>query len=85
MIFQSVHKVLDNNIKAIKQLNTLDKSRVFMTSLYWICDICEILIYNIMLLPFLYYAIDHSIKLDVLFMIEGILTVTLIFCDVYQS
>ncbi len=85
MIFRSIRKVISNNIKVLKQLHTYDASRIFMTSLYWICDMVEIVIYNILLLPFLYYAIDHSIELRVFLMIEGILTVVLILCDVYQS
>ncbi len=85
MFFKEIKKIFSNNIKLLKHLNEMDKSRIFMTSLYWICDICIIIIYNIFLLPFLYYAIDHSLKLSVFLAVEGFLTVVLILCDVYQS
>ena len=85
MIFRSIRKVLVNNIKLLKELNTFDRSRIFMTSIYWICDQIEIIIYNIFLLPFLYYAVDNSMQIDIFFLIDGILLLILVLCDCYQT
>ena len=85
MIFNSAGRILHNNIKLLKELHSFDRSRLVMTSIYWICDQIEILIYNVFILPFLYYAVDNSVPVSTFLIVDGVLILLLIICDCYQS
>ena len=81
----NMRSVFNNNIKIVKLINELNRGRVFMTSLYWACDMCEIIIYNLLLLPFLYYAVDHNLPVENFLIIECSLIAMVIACDFYQT
>lgn len=53
-------EVIRLNIRVFKELVKYDKLRPWFTSLFWFFDTLETLIYNIMFLPFIYYAVQMS-------------------------
>jgi ATP-binding cassette subfamily B protein len=81
----SIKRILKNNIMLSKELRSFDKSRLFMTSLYWLSDNLEIIAINIFLLPFLYYAIDNSMNIKSFLIIDGALIALMLLCDCYMA
>ena len=53
-----IRDVINWNTRVLKEIRKFDSRRVKFTSLYWLCDTLEILVCNVMFLPFIYYAVQ---------------------------
>lgn len=78
-------EVFKLNFKVLKEVVKYHKSRLWCTSIYWFFDTLETLIYNIMFLPFIYYAVQMSFPPVKYLIIALSMFVLLIANNVYAS
>lgn len=77
-------KVLYANINIIKEINRLDKTRNLFTAIFNVSDTVDIIIYNALFLPFIYYAVEHKFPTYRYLTVAGILFL-MVLCNAAYS
>ena len=77
-------KVLHANINIIREINRLDKTRNLFTAIFNLSDTVDIIIYNALFLPFIYYAVEHKFPTYRYLTIAGILFL-MVLCNAAYS
>ncbi|MBD5538189.1 MAG: ABC transporter ATP-binding protein, partial [Lachnospiraceae bacterium] len=80
-----MRNVLRANINIIKEINRLDKTRNLFTAVMNLSDIVDIIIYNALFLPFIYYAVERRFPVHRYLLISGILFFVVLFNAAYSK
>ena len=80
-----INEVLKLNIRVFKVIKKYDRFRTRMTSFYWIMDTLETLIYNVLFLPFIYYAVQRSVPPTTYLIIALSMFILLLGAKVFSS
>lgn len=78
-------KTIKYNIRAFREVNNKDKIRNLYTAFYFISDMIIIVIYNIIMLPFIYYSVEKRLNINRYLAITIPLLVLIIVITIYNA
>ena len=78
-------KVITSNLNIIRLIRRLDKTRNLFTAIYYISDTADIICYNVLFLPFIYYAVEKKMAAENYLVVAAGLLIVILFNTVYNK